>query len=184
MSFSDRVLLKKEYNFSACRIEKRTKKRIVEVPSWFLSKCREASKFKDVTLMLGRSWKGIRMGEYKPKKELSVQERFIARRCCLERKMAGYNTAKKDFNWVVRDVSSVRKLIRHRQRHARYKQMFELAKRIRENRSASEIVQAVPTSRYGLGGYVLNLLKFADAELDMEGKTDAQIEAMMFMEEV
>jgi hypothetical protein len=88
---------------------------------------------------------------------------------------------------VPRTSSDSRKLLEYRLQHKKYCAVKEFAKMARGKTflRALELRQFMDTWGRSFAGYFEEqLLALADAELDVEGKTDEEIEKMLFVEKL
>ena len=126
-------------------------------------------------------WKLTRTEPYRPKIPLSVQHRFFAHRCDIE-KMCYWHNGMGIFQ--VRTNPEIRRMVDFRFNHADYKWILKVAKEVRAIEGSATKVDHLIWSEFRAKHWWArrNLLPLADAFLDIEGKSDTEIETMLMME--
>jgi len=127
-------------------------------------------------------WKLTRTEEYKPKSALSVQYRFFAHRCDIIRMKCFWHNGVRVFE--VRTNPEIKRMIDFRFNHRDYKWILKVAKEVRAIEGSATKVDHLIWSEFRAKHWWSrqNLLPLADAFLDVEGKSDTEIETMLMME--
>ena len=126
-------------------------------------------------------WKLTRTEPYKPKSTLSVQYRFYAHRCGVKDKCYWHNGHHVNNG---RTNPEIKRMVDFRFKHVNYQWILKVAREVRAVDGSAmkvhDLIWDVFRARHWWSRQ--NLLPLADAFLDIEGKSDTEIEAMLMLE--